>query len=519
MTQPNILFLVADQHNAKVLGHQGHPDAQTPNLDRLAREGCRFNSAITQNPICTPSRVSFLSGQYPHNHGYYSLSGPNPGGLPNIFGHFRHFGYFTAAMGKIHCPEYWVEDDCDVFHETNSWLAGSVVGRSAAYTRFLRERGVEALEDHILLPEFGERGRQSVEGRPSPLAFEESQEGWLADTAIKTMQSAQARGQPFLLHLSFPRPHQCTTPCQEFWDLYSADELSLPPNADYDLEQAGKAPHMIASARRWREGDWQLFEPKTFEAGRRRKLQGYLGAVSQVDAAMGRLLDYIRAAGLADNTIIVYTSDHGDYAAEHGIMEKAPGICSDAITRVPLIWWAPGRIKPDCAVDAVVELVDISNTLCALAGVDPMETSDGRDLSALLAGGAGDQQRIGVTEFAWSKSIRKGQYRLVHYPRAFFPDEYPAGFGELYDLDADPWEMRNLYFDPDYEHIARELREELLEWLITTTRPGTVSGVNSARFDAPELNQQRLLRYQAVVNHDGKINPARLRRAKNKNYL
>ncbi|MDE2775293.1 MAG: sulfatase-like hydrolase/transferase [Chloroflexota bacterium] len=519
MTKPNILFIVADQHNAKVLGHQGHPDVKTPHLDGLAREGCRFNNAITQNPICSPSRVSFLSGQYPHNHGYYSLSGPNPGGLPNIFGHFRAAGYFTAAMGKIHCPEYWVEDQCDVFHESNSWGAGSIVGRSKEYTRFLRERGVDELEDHILLPEFGERGRQSVEGRPSPLAFDESQEGWLAHTAIATMQRALHREQPFLLHVSFPRPHQCTTPCQEFWDLYDGKALSLPPNADYDLASANKAPHMIASARRWREGAWPLFEPKTFEAGRLRKLRGYLGAVSQVDAAVGSLLDFLRKTGQAENTIVVYTSDHGDYATEHGIMEKAPGICSDAITRVPLIWRAPGRVEAGGAVDDIVELVDIPNTLCALAGIDLMETSDGRDISGLLAGVGQREDRIGLTEFAWSKSIRKGQYRLVHYPRAFFPDEYPDGFGELYDLGADPWEMRNQYFDSDYQHIVSELRGELLERLITTTRPRTVSGVNSARFDTPEVNPQRAQRYQTVVNLDGKINPALLHSAANKNYL
>ena len=251
---------------------------------------------------------------------------------------------------------------------------------------------MEDLEDHILLPEFGERGRQTVDSRPSPLRFDESQEGWLADTAIATMRTAVERQQPFLLHVSFPRPHQCTTPCQEFWDLYDAQQISLPPNADYDLEAAGKAPHMIASARRWRESDWQLFEPKTFEAGRRRKLHGYLGAVSQVDAAVGKLLDYLRASGLAEDTIVVYTSDHGDYAAEHGIMEKAPGICSDAITRVPLIWWAPGRIEAGACVSDVVELVDISSTLCALAGVEAMETGDGRDLSA-LAGGRGRRVR------------------------------------------------------------------------------------------------------------------------------
>ncbi len=518
MTQPNILFIVSDQHNAKALGHKGHPDARTPHLDRMAREGCRCDNAITQNPICTPSRVSFLSGQYPHNHGYYSLSGPKPGGLPNIFGHFRSAGYFTAAMGKIHCPQYWVEDQCDVFHESNSWQAGSIVGRSPAYTRFLQERGVEHLEDHILLPEFGARGRQSVEGRPSPLRFDESQEGWLADTAIETMQMAASRGQPFLLHVSFPRPHQCTSPCQEFWDLYP-DALSLPPNADYDLAAANKAPHLIASARRWRESPWQLFQPKTFAAGRLRKLRGYLGAVSQVDAALGKLLDYLRASGQAENTIVVYTSDHGDYAAEHGIMEKAPGICSDAITRVPLIWWAPGRIKPGRAVDEIVELVDISNTLCSLAKVEAMETSDGRDITRLFAGERGADERSGFTEFAWSKSIRKGDYRLVHYPRAMFAQEYPKGFGELYDLAVDPWEMRNLYFDGTYRHKVEELRAELLEWLITSTRPRTVSGVNSSRFDAPQLNRQRIQRYQTVVNQDGKINPKLLRAAKNKNYL
>ena len=376
-----------------------------------------------------------------------------------------------------------------------------------------------SLEDHILLPEFGERGRQSVDSRPSPLAFDESQEGWLADTAIQTMQKAVEREQPFLLHVSFPRPHQCTTPSQEFWDLYDQQSLSLPPNADYDLATAKKAPHMQASAKRWRESDWQLFEPKTFEAGRRRKLHGYLGAVSQVDAAVGRLLYHLRNTGLAENTIVVYSSDHGDYATEHGIMEKAPGICSDAITRVPLIFWAPGRIDAGGSVGEIVELVDIANTLCALAGIDLLETSDGRDISPLLAGESVAADQIGVTEFAWSKSIRKGQYRLVHYPRAMFPEEYPAGFGELYDLKDDPWEMRNLYFEPEHQAMAQELRSDLLEWLITSTRPGTVSGANSARFGSPTLNPQRLQRYQTVVNHDGKINPRRLRDLKNKNYL
>ncbi|HIM11622.1 TPA: hypothetical protein EYM26_12575, partial [Candidatus Poribacteria bacterium] len=101
-SKPNILFIISDQHNAKILGHKGHSNVKTPHLDQLATKGVRFENAITQNPICTPSRVSFLSGQYCHNHGYYGLSGPNPNGLPNLFSHFRQYGYMTSAVGKIH---------------------------------------------------------------------------------------------------------------------------------------------------------------------------------------------------------------------------------------------------------------------------------------------------------------------------------------------------------------------------------------------------------------------------------
>ncbi|MBN1670127.1 MAG: sulfatase-like hydrolase/transferase [Kiritimatiellae bacterium] len=277
--KPNILFILADQHNAKVLGYRGHPDVKTPNLDRMAAEGVRFSDAVTQNPICTPSRMCFLSGQYCHNHGYYGLSGPNPGGLPTVFGHFRRHGYFTGAVGKIHCPEYWVEDDCDVFHET---CGCSIGGRSPKYTAFLRDRGKEDLEDHGRMPEFGERGRQNMDSRPSALAFDECQEGWIANEIVALMSQARQAGKPFFLHASLPRPHQCTSPCRAFWDLYEGMALTLPPNADSEL--AGQAPHLVRAARHWRQGQWALLEPKTFEAARLRKLRGYLAAITQVDA-------------------------------------------------------------------------------------------------------------------------------------------------------------------------------------------------------------------------------------------
>ncbi|MFP4028445.1 MAG: sulfatase [Candidatus Brocadiia bacterium] len=506
--RPNVLFIISDQHNAKVLGHKDHPDVKTPNLDRMAAEGVRFDNAITQNPICTPSRVSYFSGQYCHNHGYYGLSGPNPNGLPNLIGHFRRSGYRTSAIGKIHCPEYWIEDGADNYHET---CGCSIGGRSNAYTAFLEERGKLDLEDHGRLTEFGDKGRQSMEGRPSPLEFEEAQEGWIAHQTIEFMKNCLENDEPFFAHASLPRPHQCTAPSEPFWSMYEEEDIHLPPNADYEMVH--KAPHFTRTAESWRERDWTLFEPHTFEAGRLRKLHGYLGAVSQVDHSVGLMLDWLKENGIAENTIVVYGSDHGDYAAEHGIMEKAPGICADAITRIPFIWHWAGHFESGHEADEVVETVDMAPTLCRLAGLEPLETFDGKDISPLLEGENQPIHKIGVTEFAWSKSVRKDQWRFVYYPPEMFKEEYPAGFGELYNLTEDPWEMQNLYFEPEYQDKVRELRGDLLEWLITTTRPTTVH-------TAPNWNSPHsYTRYRHTVAEDWKLPWEKIRESRTQNYL
>lgn len=500
--KPNILFILSDQHNAKVLGCKGHPDVLTPNLDRMAAEGVRFENAITQNPICTPSRVSYLSGQYCHNHGYYGLSGPNPGGLPGVIGHFRRAGYATAAIGKIHCPEYWVEDQCDVFHET---VNCSIGGRSKAYSEFLLERGKADIADV---------NPQHSDGFPSRLSYDELPDGWAAAESIRFMRRCREEGRPFFIHLSLEKPHQAYSPAREFWDLYDEEKIHLPPNADHDL--AGKMPALRSTADYYRKGDWIQFEPRTFEAARRRKMRGYLGNVSMVDHAVGQVLEALRQSGLAEDTIVVYTADHGDYACEHGNMEKAPGICSDAITRVPCIWWGPGRLAAGRVADELVEAVDVCGTLAALAGLEAMETSDGREYSHLLTGGRGALREIAVTEFAWSKSVRRGCYRYVYYPREYYAAEgYPDGFGELYDLEADPWEMKNLYFDPSHAAVVESMRAMLLDWLVTTTRPATV--LPWVRFEG----NQSITRYDNSVNADGKVHPDRVRQAKAKygNYI
>jgi choline-sulfatase/uncharacterized sulfatase len=237
-----------------------------------------------------------------------------------------------------------------------------------------------------------------------------------------------------------------------------------------------------------------------WEDGARRAWRGTLACVSQVDDVFGQLLDYLEKNGLADNTIVVYGADHGCYHGIHGIEEKAPGICSDAVCRVPMIWRVPGVTQPGRVDERLIENVDITPTLASLCGLPPLDSTDGLDASRLLAGGDEPLHEIAVTENAWSKALRWGRWRFAHYQ----PETMNSGRdeGELYDLETDPNELRNLYRDPEHQNTVNQCRRLLLEWLIRTTRVRTTQpavktdvtpesekrfqiGGGSGRFDFP----------------------------------
>jgi arylsulfatase A-like enzyme len=214
-----------------------------------------------------------------------------------------------------------------------------------------------------------------------------------------------------------------------------------------------------------KEERW-CFDPKTFEAGARRLWHGYLGCITQVDYALGQLVEYLKKTGRYDNTIIIFGADHGSYSGTYGILEKAPGICSDAVCRVPFIWRVPGVTAAGKTCLEFAENVDIAPTLADLCGLPPMETVDGKVLSDLLAGGNKAVREIAVTENPWSKHLRWGPWEFVHYQ----PEMFGHDVGELYDVEKDPNETRNLYYDPAHQAIVEQCRRLLTEWLIRTTR-------------------------------------------------
>jgi arylsulfatase A-like enzyme len=188
--------------------------------------------------------------------------------------------------------------------------------------------------------------------------------------------------------------------------------------------------------------------------------------VSQINDVLGVLLDGLRARGLEEETIVVYNSDHGCYHGIHGLPEKAPGICSDAVCRVPMIWRVPGVTQAGAVNQNLIENIDLASTLPDLCNLPPMESTDGADIAPLLEGGETPVRELALTENAWSKAMRWGRYRFVHYPDSLFGEPW----AELYDMETDPNETENLAFREDHQALVERCRARLLDALVQTTR-------------------------------------------------
>lgn len=470
-SHPNILIIKADQHNARCLGVNGHRQVKTPNLDALAKSGVNFSHAFVQNPICTPSRMCYMTGQYVHNHGIYGLSimpnpdDPIPSTLPSLLGVFRGQGYRTGIIGHIHMKKDWLAPHCDMYrnlHENTEpydpYYPNNPYSQYLLAKGLLEKRDDEAYKGIV----------QTLDACPSELSFHDSYEGYCAQS-FEEFLNKTPKGQPFIYQIDTLHPHQDYIAAQEFWDLYEGVALELPPSADEDLST--KPPHQQRTMA-WMRTYEGVFEPKGYPNVRMRKLRGYYACISQVDHMVGQVRKMLEDRGFDENTIIVYCADHGDFALEHGFLEKAPGISYDAILRTPFIWsWPAGGLSKG-TVPELVESVDVFPTLCTLAGVPVPDTVDGKDVSAMLHGDTRPNRDFVVAEFPLSRTIRTREWALCHRPKGMFKDG--QDHGELYHVTEDPWEMTNLYHDPRFRDIREELRRTLFDWTQITTRYGNV---------------------------------------------
>ena len=443
--RPNILFLFSDQFNARCFSCAGHPDVKTPNLDRIASEGVRFENAYTQNPICTPSRVSFLSGLYPSTHGYYGLYGREPDQrLTSMFAYLKEQGYRTGALGKLHTPRYWIEKDCQFVYD-----------EFIEHPKYLEGAGYYDTNDNR--PFTGRRN-----GEPSTLPLEHSCEVVLAKQTIRFLRNQGEpadRGEddaPWFAWVSFARPHSPLTPSEPFASMYSPENITLPPSAD--SQAIASQPHRIRKVPHTHQ------PPKTEDV--EKMLPAYLGLVSQVDYGVGLILDELERQGQLDNTIIVFSADHGDYAGEFGLWSKYGGISSRAITRIPMLVRLPGKPTPGRVTDEIIEAIDLFPTLCDLADVPVPDHLQGRSFVPLLSGDPEPVRQTALTENVYRKALATKQWRYI----ANIGDQPD----ELYDQINDPWEMNNLIDDPQYADLAHQLLRALLDRLAHAGRPITM---------------------------------------------
>lgn len=444
MNKPNILIIMTDQHHAGCLGYAGHPDVRTPNIDRLAAEGVRFRNAFCQNGLCVPSRVSLLTGQYPSVHGVYGSDTMGiSDDLLSVAAYLQNFGYGTALIGKKHLPGWSTHG---FQYERLCYHADAPV-RELHYYNYLKKHGLHAHYDDL-----GDVTKYcSFE---SPVPTEHSLEVWTGDEAIRYLHDRD-RSQPFFAEVSFERPHPPLSPSFDCPFKYDPDTLTLPENRK---ENIGDSPFYFN-----RNVELKWSAATHGEAELRLALSRYYALISLIDLQVGRIMDTLRQDGDMDNTIVIFTADHGDFAGEYSRMAK--GFNYDAIHRIPMIWHMPGQFRPAERADEMVEEIDVFPTLCDMLDISCPKAVQGRSLLPILEGENIPQRDTVFFESATCKTVHTHEHKLSYG----FDGE--KELGELYDLRVDPHEYDNQFDSPDYRDVRERLIRRLMDWQIAAQQP------------------------------------------------
>jgi len=464
--RPNILLLCVDDLKP-ILGCYGDPIAKTPNMDRLAARGMRFELAFCNQAVCAPSRNNLMLGSRSTSIGIYGLSEnfrravPDAVTLPQ---HFMKYGYRTEAIGKVYHTGHGNHDD------PASWSVPSVIEKVVEYLDPQNSAGGQLTREEAY---FTNQKLGQINSLPRGAGWEKLDvpdnayaDGRIADEGIKRLHAAKERrekeGTPFFMALGFVKPHLPFTAPKKYWDLYNP--------ADFKLASYQEPPKAAPTVADKRGGEILNYDPLSMEnlktdEVQRTLIHGYYAATSFADAQIGRVLDELDQLGLADSTIIVLWGDNGFHLGDHGIWTKHTNY--EQAVRIPLIIVAPGVTTPGSVTRQIAENVDIFPTLAELAGL-PRPTGpqpiDGVSLTPVL-----HDPTARVDDHAYhcfprgqvmGRAIRTERYRLVEWKKIGAPvstAEY-----ELYDYEADPEEKENLI--NKLPAVATELKQILARY-------------------------------------------------------
>ncbi|HOJ53141.1 MAG: sulfatase [Phycisphaerae bacterium] len=444
----NVLLILSDDLNAS-LGCYGHPVVQSPHIDRLARQGVRFDRAYCQYPLCNPSRASFMTGLRPattgvrNNQVHFRENVPDAVTMSQLF---KNHGYFAARVGKVFHYGVPMEIGTDGMDDPPSWTVSiNPIGRDRT----------EDEDDLINYMPWHKSLGSALAWLAAEGTDDEQTDGRVTLETIRLLE--KHRDKPFFIAAGFYRPHlPCIAP-KKYFDLYPLEKIKLPEEPPEHMKD-------IPPAALWTQPLNHGVAPDDC----RRFIRGYYACVSFVDAQVGRLLEALERLGLADNTIVVFFGDHGWMLGQHGQWQK--NSLFEESARVPLIISAPGMKGNGHSCPRTVELVDVYPTLAELAGLPAPKRLEGVSLRPLLEDPQREWTRPAYTEVYrrlerppfLGQSVRTERWRYIEW------DEGKKGT-QLYDHETDPQELRNLATDPAKRETAGQMRELLRR--LPTTRP------------------------------------------------
>ncbi|MCA9102333.1 MAG: sulfatase [Planctomycetales bacterium] len=473
---PNILFIFTDDHAAHAISAYGSRINQTPNIDRIANAGMRFNHCLVTNAICGPSRACILTGKYSHKNGFYRNGNTFDGAQQNFAKILRSGGYQTAMIGKWHLNtdptgfDYWE----------------ILLGQGPYYNPPMKT--AEGIHQHT--------------GYTTEI---------ITDLALEWLERDRDKSKPFLLMYQHKAPHRNWQPAAKYLSMYDDVTIPEPPTLfdDYAGRASPASNQEMTVARHLSPFDLKLtpptnltpeqlaawnaaYEPKN-EAFRKAQLRGgeltrwkyqryikdYLRCVASVDENVGRILDYLDESGLAENTVVVYSSDQGWYLGDHGWYDKR-WMYEESLTMPLLVRW-PGVVEAGSVNNDLVSNVDFAETFLDIAGMADQTPAEmqGRSIVPVLQGATPDDWRQAfyyhyyefpaVHSVAKHFGVRTDRYKLISY--------YQTGEWELFDLERDPHELTSVYDDPAYSDVVTQLKSEIARMQSELDEPDPTSPV------------------------------------------
>lgn len=504
--RPNFLFLITDQQRADWLGCYGHPVLKTPHIDSIAHRGMRFDNFHTASPVCMPNRASLLTGRYPSLHGLRYNGCVLPENANTFVDLLAGAGYHTAAIGKSHLqpftdlppmgkslsdiaatPEAWKPRKPDSYQEAPEHYDAS--GRyciktpyygyahvdmvthhgdrcGGHYQQWFRDtaKDWEALHDPAnQLP----HTYSCPQAYRTPIPEELYPTAYVRDRAIDYLSARAEQDDPFFAFVSFPDPHHPFNPPGRYWDMYHPDQFDVALSFS---AHRNPTPPMQWLHENWMSGGGQM-TPQTAmmldDARLKEAMALTAGMMGFVDDAVGAILTALKDSGQAENTVICYTSDHGDYLGDFNMLLKG-ALPFRGITRVPFLWSDPAHGNAG-STSALCSTVDIAATILDRAGLSPFNGNQGVSFLPATRGADGPRDealieyndggnRLGFEKPARVRALVTDRWRYTVYK--------DQDWGELYDLQSDPDETHNLWDDPAHRDIRAHLSERLTHHLI-----------------------------------------------------